>query len=66
MTTKTTFKNFFRSCDRGKTDWKTDGWAPQTAVCRRRQNVVLVVQVVVKIQIVFKNKRIYKRQLRQL
>ena len=60
MTTKTTLKNFFRSCDRGK----TDGWAPQTAVCRRRQNVVLVVQVVVKIQIVFKNKRIYKRQLR--
>ena len=62
MTTKTTFKNFFGLA----TDGYPIGWTPQTAVCRRRQNVVLVVQVVVKIQIVFKNKRIYKRQLRQL
>ena len=32
MTTKTTFFGL-----------ATDGWTPQTAVCRRRQNVVLVV-----------------------
>ena len=66
MTTKTTFFGLATDGRPIEDRWKTDGGTPQTAVCRRRQNVVLVVQVVVKIQIVFKNKRIYKRQLRQL